>query len=395
MSLPQVSIQVTEGGLGRVSPLADGIAALLITGAKTKTTSARDTLYTRPHAVYGLADAEKISITQSAESTAYNEIKNFYNQAGQGSKIWVRLIPKDETFANIFNTGGIAESMVATAGGEIRLLGLWHAELTSRSVLMSATGGLKGNIHAAVPLAEGYAQRMKEKIQPLQILIAGNHLENLDDLTSYTAGSASYVSLLIGGAKVGTKEAALGFTLGLLARMPVQRSLARVKNGSLALTQATFSNGEQVEIHSGKYANLHTRRYLFFRNYTGLVGYYVADDLNLTAGTQDASNIATRRVLDKAIRLTHQTYIQEIGEEVLLEDGKLSAAYVKYLEGKIENALNETMVNAGALSEVNAFVDPAQNVLSTNRVDVELSLVPVGYTKRISIRIGLTNSQNA
>ena len=393
MSLPKVSIEIASGGLGRTPSLLDGISALLITGSKTKIASASDTLYSAPTALYAYADIKKLNLDTVGEQNVYAQVQDFYNQAGKGSQLWLMLVAKDRPFSELFAEGGPCDTLASEAKGEIRLLGVSHAERTG-SNLKSAVNGLKGNVHAAVPLAQGYATRMQALAQPLQIILAGNEVSSLTDLSSYSTGTNTHVSLLIGGKKKESKETALGFTIGLLSRLPVQRSLARVKNGALSIAEATFSNGDRVESHSGQFESLHEKRYLFFRNYTGLAGYYIADDLNLNTETADTSNIATQRVLDKAIRLVRKIYVEEIAEEVLLEDGKLSRANIKYLEGKIENALNEAMTNRAEISTVEAFIDPEQNVLSTDRLDVSLSITPIGYTKKISIDIGLTNPKN-
>ena len=96
----------------------------------------------------------------------------------------------------------------------------------------------------------------------------------------------------------------------------------------------------------GSWETLNDKRYIFFRSYTGLAGYYISNDLALVANTNDTATIALGRTIDKAVRLTYSTYIEEVGEEVLLEDGKLAVANVKYLESKIENVINETMTNS-------------------------------------------------
>ena len=167
-----------------------------------------------------------------------------------------------------------------------------------------------------------------------------------------------------------------------------------MKNGSLPTSVATFTDGTSIDDHTtGLFETLHTKRYLFFRNYIGLSGYYIADDLSLVAPTSDFATIANRRVIDKALRLAYSTYIEELAEEILLEDGQLSDANVKYLEGKLENVLNETMTNADELSAVSVFIDPLQNILSTEQLHVELRLTPVGYTKEIIVSLGFENPQ--
>ena len=392
MALPQVNITITKGALGRVASVNDGIAALLLTGTKTKSASTSDKLYSKANRVFSIADLTTLGITKDAYADAQKQVQDFYNAAGTGAELWVQLLPKDTSFAEVFNADGIAEKLRLPAAGRINVLGVSHGEL-SGSTLKAATGGLRGGVQAAVPLAQAFALRQQEQSQPLQVILAGNEA-TLGDLEDYKGGTNTHVSLLIGGSEAGSKVAALGTTLGTLVSLPVQRSLARVKNGALPISEGTFTDGSNVEEKADQYASLHEKRYLFFRTYTGLSGYYIADDSTLAAPSDDLSTIARGRTISKAMRLTYITYAEEIAEEIFVEsDGKLAPANVKYLESKLENVLDQNMTNVGEISNVAAYIDPNQNVLSTDKLEVELRIVPVGYTKTISVKIGFTNPQ--
>ena len=393
MALPKVNIQITSGGLGRVPVLSDGIAGLLITGAKTTVSGANDPLYTTPRAIFSTEDLVAMSITQSNHPKVYTQVEDFYTQTGKGAELWIMLLGMDEAFSNIFSTTGEAETMAQAAQGRIRVLGISHVKHIGSNPT-TAQDGLKGDIHTAVPAAQAFSERRQTASQPLQVIVAGNQMDDISDLKDYSGSSDNRVSMLISGKTQDSKEAALGLVLGRLSGLPVQRSLARVKNGALPISTATFTNGEPIEKHAGRFSSLHDKRYIFFRNYTGLTGYYIADDLTLTANTDDNATIALGRTIDKALRIAYITYTEELAEEVLLEDGKLAPANVKYLEGKIENAINETMTNNTEISAVAAYVDPEQDILATDELEVELRIVPVGYSKQITVKIGFINPQN-
>ncbi|MCY4418880.1 MAG: DUF2586 family protein [Cytophagales bacterium] len=390
MTLPKLSISVEKGGLGGVPTSQDGIAAMIHTGVAI---SGKLKLK-EPYSLFSLADAEALGINKTDHPRSYHDISSFFETAGEGSELWILWVGETETFTNILGTTSeIAKKLVEGAGGRIRLLGISHLEKSGGSVV-AASEGLKGKIHDAVPLAQAFASYFAKKNQPLHIILSGNELTSLTDLKDYSSASHTRVSLLIGGTQVGTKAANLGLVLGQLSGLPVQRSLARVKNGSLPVSKATFSNGEIVEKHVGKFENLHAKRYLFLRTYIGQVGYFFADDLNLSSASEDISTIADSRVIDKVIRLAYQTYVTEIGEEISVdENGKLAQAHIKYLEGKMENVLNETMTSKGEISQAIAFIDPDQNVLSTNEVEVIIQITKVGYAKNITIKIGFINPQ--
>ena len=394
MALPNVSITIEGGGLGRVPSLSDGEAGLLITGKLPTAPAAFDmdkpleNTYLRPVQIGSPKDLDALSIDSTGAHVAIRkQVNDFYKEAGEGAPLWLMLLPTGatSTFAKVFEVGGAADKITNTSGGRVRLLGVAHRN----SDKTTATDGLKYGLHEAVTQGQAFALLQQKAARPLSILIGGDEAA-LATLKDYAGGSNNRVSLLISSDKP-DKRAAVGLVLGRLAKLPVQRSLARVKTGALPVTQGYFTDGNTTESKAGSWAALHDKRYIFFRNYTGLSGYYVNDGLALTSATDDTATISLGRTIDKAVRLAYTTYIEEVAEEVILEDGKLAAAHVKYLESKIENVINETMTNAGEISSVEAAIDTEQNILSTDKLEVVLSLVPVGYTKNIEVKIGFVN----
>ena len=111
MALPQVNITITKGALGRVASVNDGIAALLLTGTKTKSASTSDTLYSKANRVFSIADLTTLGITTDAYPAAQKQAQDFYNAAGTGAELWVQLLPKDTSFEEVFNADGIAEKL--------------------------------------------------------------------------------------------------------------------------------------------------------------------------------------------------------------------------------------------------------------------------------------------
>ena len=91
--------------------------------------------------------------------------------------------------------------------------------------------------------------------------------------------------------------------------------------------------------------------------------------------------------------LVYKTYLEEVNDEVNLNaDGTLSASYVKSLQAKIENIINQTMTSKGEISAVKCTIDPTQNVLQTNELEIKIKILPVGYAKYINVILGLANA---
>ena len=189
---------------------------------------------------------------------------------------------------------------------------------------------------------------------------------------------------------------AVGFTLGLLANLQVQRNIGRVKNGSLPLDQAYLTNGDTVEKHRDDFDLLHSRAYLFPRSYVGKSGYFFADDPTCAPNSDDYSSIARGRVIDKADRIAYATFVEEILDEVEVStEGKLDPAQAKYYQSIIQGAIESNMSANEEISGVSVFVDQDQNVLMSDMVKINIRIQPKGYAKYIKISLGYTLSANS
>lgn len=400
MALPQVSIKVTKGGIGRTPLIEDGVSGMIHTGEAV----AGKLMLNKAYQLFNVKDAEALGITDSVNGDVLTEIEDFYTVAGEGTELFIMLVGSTETFTNIFSTSSAnqrAVLIVNASGGRLRLLGVSHLEVSSGSI-KPAVDGLPGNLIGGVTSAQTLAKHYQGKNQPFHVILSGDKLSTLSGLKDFSTASNNRVSMLISGRSLKKKKAALGITLGTLAALPVQRGLGRVKNGPLPITNAVFTNTpssgtqETPERNVSLYTNLHDRRYLFIRHYPGKVGYYFADDPNLSAVTDDTPTISDGRVIDKVIRLANDTYIEELGEEVLLEeDGSLASGQVKYLSEKMENVINQTMTINGEISSTEVYIDPKQNILTNDTLQAEIKIIKVGYSKSITIRLGFVNPINS
>ena len=397
MALPKVSVTVTEGGIGRTPLIEDGVAGIIHTGEAVTGKLDLDKVYQ----LFSVKDAEALGIGSTKNAALFEQIQDFYTVTKEGTELFIVVVASSKTFADIFSTSaGAAVSVVNASNGRVRLLGVSHLEVQGNSV-KAASDGLPGNLTGAVTAAQNLANGYQERNQPFQIILAGNSLSAINGLKDYSSGSNNRVSLLISGRHLNKKVAALGITLGTLAKLPVQRGLGRVKNGPLPIANATFTNTSAAspattEENVALYSALHNKRYLFIRTYPGKVGYYFADDPTLSATTDDTSAISDGRVIDKAIRLANNTYTEELGEEVLLEeDGSLSSGQIRYLSEKMENVLNQTMTVNGEISNAEVYIDPEQNILSNDTLTAEIRITKVGYSKSITVRLGFVNPINS
>ena len=387
MALPQVQIEIAQGRLGRIQPVGEQMALV-----HTATTVSSTFLLNTPYTIRSVKDADTLGLNTSSNTDLYQQIKDYYQVLGDGATLLVLGVSKTTTFSTLAATTSTLSTLLNNNPG-ITLLGISHQEHTSISP-RAAVNGLRGNIQASVALLNGLAERYTNQSRPFHIILGGSNLSSFNDLISYKTGSYSNTSLLISSIRKST-QAAVGFTLAYLATLPVQRKLSRVRNGALPIAAAYFTNQTTTEDSYSTYADLHDKRYLFIRTYAGRTGYYFADDTNLTQVSSDYASLASRRVLNKIIRISQDVFLNEIGQEVAIEaDGTLSPAAARYYETLIENAITLQMVSEGALSNIQAQVDERQQVLKNDELRVQLEAQPVGYTNTLRVNVGFALAVN-
>jgi hypothetical protein len=384
MGLPKVAITLGNGNLGRTVATDDGVAGLVLTGVATNQLP-----LAVPTVLFSLSDAAAIGITDGGTNTyAYRLIKEFYDIAGEGAELYIMLVENTVTMPQIVdltNANG-AVKLLDAAKGRIRLLGI---TFTPADLYLAPQGeGMDGNVLDAVPKAQQLAQAYADQFKPVRILLEANaididHPEKLKDLRTF---SANRVGIVLAGTYYDSPS--IGLVIGRAAAIPVQRNLGRVKDGALPITNAYIGTRKVEDLTSLEL--LHTKGYIFFRTFVGRSGYYLNDDPMCAPAADDYSQLAAGRVIDKAITLCYQTYVEELNDEVAIDaDGKLSVPVIKYLQSRIETAVNTAM--ADEISSFSAYVDANQNVLSTGKITVKATIVPVGYTKTIEVLLGFTN----
>lgn len=396
MSLPGVSIIVENGALGRVATTSDGVAGLIVVGmAKTNLP-----LYV-PKQIFSLAEAEALGLTAAADITdkvdTWQQIKEFYDEAGNGAELWIMTVPLTRTMTELLDPTSMTHSarkLLDAAQGKIRLLGIGRFVEPTLTYAQVTQGGLDEDVHTALPKGNALAIEYRNNFKPFSVFIDGRgwngEVADLTDLKTYQFPKCSVV---LATTQPNKTAACVGLVLGRAAKLPVQRNIGRVKDGTLNVSKLYYTSGDNLEDFSdAQIAAIHNKGYITPRIFVGRTGYFLADDPTATLETDDYLTIANNRVIDKALVLAYATYVNEINDEVIIgADGTLELAKVAYLQQIMRNAININMLSQGEASAVEVFIDPAQNIIATDRLDIVLRITPVGYTKKIVVSLGFSN----
>ncbi len=387
-----VNISLANGQLGGTIQTNDGITGMVLTGASELGGYVSGT----PILVTSMADVTTAGITGTLNSFAIKQLQEFYNQAGTGAQLYLMLVPATMTVAQMADNSNPAGAKVLLdyAAGKIKVLGLLSDDLAivAAGGTITIASGLNEDVLTAASNMRTMAQAYFAAEKPFRAVIGGtSYTGTPGDLIDETTGTTNNrTAILIGDTDItySSASACLGLLLGVISSIPVQRKISRVRTGSLATTKAYVGNNT-VEAADGDLAVIAGRGYITFTTYPNVSGYFFSGDPMCTATTDDYCMLARGRVIDKAHILAYTTFVQEVDDEVPVNaDGTLDAGFCKWLEQQIVNQVNNTMTANKEISNVGCFIDPEQNILSTNELRVVLRITPVGYATNIEISLG-------
>lgn len=397
MGLPTVSITLSNGNLGLAAASSDAVAGLVVVGVA----KAGCPLLT-PKQVFGMADVTALGFTAAADvadsTQTYAQIADFYAAAGEGRELWIMTYAAATTQTQLCDpasTTGL-RLIIDAAGGRIRLLAISRPQAAGY-VPAATTNGVDIDATNAITNLQSLQDEYFGRYQPFVGLLDGRDYTgtpaNLRDNNTLTSNG---IAINIAN-RTGKKHADQGLLLGRLASIPVMRNIGRRKDPAATLQDAYLTSGGKVSALSpGTLGSIHDKGYILLIPVLGKAGFFWNDDPTLSGPTDDYRGLARRRTINKVVELTAKTYLEELLDEVDIDPstGKLSPSLIAYFAGKIQNVLDITMTNAQEpeVSGVAVFIDPKQKVLSTNQLNINLAVLPVGYAKQINVKVGFATS---
>ena len=393
--LPYVRINFANGAIGGSAAMDDGCTGLICSAVAVSGKFAIGTNYL----VTSLKELEELGINANstgANANVYKCVKEFYEEAPKGTKLYIRGAATSVTVENLVDkTLAYAQALLEYAAGDIRTLMVKVTDATGYTP--TTTHAIDVKVETAITKAQALAESAAEDLKaPLLVLLEGRHYtgvpSNLPDLTQLTANR---VAVVIGDTVTGSKGAAVGLVAGRIARIPVQRSIARVKDGAMKATEMFIG---PVVAESGSPETIHGKGFICPRTFVGKGGYYWSDDSIATGPTDDYCLIPRRRTIDKAYRIAYLAMLEQVSDEIALTaEGKSAAAVCKNMETVMESAIINQMTSVGNLGNdpedpndtgVAAYVDPDQNIAATSRLNASLRIRPYGYSKYIEVDLG-------
>lgn len=411
MARPSVSFKIGQGGLERQPATEDGIAILVITMPAAYVVSAG--------VFASLSAAETAGFTEALDrannALAWEHIKDFYAEAGEGNELHVLPLADTVTLTNLFTSSHASyatlRQYLSGQAGRIKLIAVALNPAGAEAV---AANGISTDLASAIPLAQTFCEaeavnyRFVDVILPARGLLLTNwaNLVNLRSLVSTGARNVSvfagrYVNrcaaLVTAGISKASNYAAMGLRLGRAAKDPVNRSPGRVKTGPVSGTgPVALSGGTVVTTLSSADLNIiHDRGFTFLLTHVKRTGVgFFNDDPSCVEITSDYAYVNRSRTINKALGIAYDVYLEELNDEASFDPqtGELAPEFAKSLQAEIETAIEAQMVDRGELNAVKANVSLDQNTISTDRVDITLNLQPKGTNRNIQVTVGFVKS---
>jgi len=317
---------------------------------------------------------------------AYHISEHF--RLGNG-RLYIGVFPVPGSFT--FNE---IKTLQDFANGEIRQVGVYKS------------GSWSGTFTAAdVNSIQEVCNTLGDEKHPLSVVLQPNiNGLTLNALPNLQAYSAPNVSVLIGqdGANVGAAIAnvftysvgMMGAVTGVISSFRVSDSIAWVgKLQSLPFSTAeldtpAFANKALVSNTSTVAQDaLADKNYTFLRRIPDLAGSFISDSKTAVSNTNSFFSIERNRTIDKARRVVAAGLSPLLNSPVdVNSDGTLSALTINVYK-QVCNTQLDVMVSNQELSAYSVNIDPNQNVLATDTINITLVLTPKGVARFITVDV--------
>ena len=179
-----------------------------------------------------------------------------------------------------------------------------------------------------------------------------------------------------------------GIVAGLYAKAKVQQSIGETKTFSISSAKMLALRPVGIEDYI---ETLDNAKYLTFRQYDGLDGYYVYNARMMSPDGSDYRYAEDVRIKNKIIRKTRAEALLQLQSDVDLEDvqGDLEAK-AQFIQSPLDD-----MVRAKEISAATLTVPENQDILATEKMDVIVRFVSRGILREIGIDVGRSKASTS
>lgn len=386
MPVPSVKITLGNGNLGQVSSSSDAVAGMILTGkavgGKLELNKHYQLASTRDLTALGVAAADNFLVDK--------EVKAFYKQAREGAELHLLVVSEATTLTTMCaaEADSPLSKLMDAAGDRICLLGV--NKIAPAEYEAGITQGIDPDAITAAEAAQQSLDSYAGRIRPVRLFMPACGWDGTtENLFKPVEGSYNRVYFVMASDDPTCKSASVGQFLGCAASRQVHQSLGRVRSGAVA-SQGWLTNGKSYLEMASLADTLHDAGYGIYIKYPTRNGCYISSDHMAAPDSDDYCKLYLGRVVDKAMKIVYDTYLDEIKENVQVdEDGYLPEGACTSYENAIENAIGAQM--GDQISDFEAEIDREQNILSTGEIRIKGRITPQGVIDTIEFGLSLAN----
>jgi len=387
--MSDLTITRAKGQLKRTEPTDDAVVVMVISGATVGTTC----LLLTPYKIFSTDDLVRLGLTAVNNPLAYQDIIDFYTQAGQGAEFNFMLVVNTTSLKNIcdFNQP-LGKKILDSMNGRaviflvnvqrdaayvpVILNGLDKDvtdAVTNLNIMAIAYDGQNNPFIGILP-ALGFTEATASNI-PLRSTLSNDYVA----LNTWCNGADGLISM--------------GQLAGWLANMQVSENIGRVASGKVSDT-AFMPDGTPATDYKYQWDALANQGLLIPIKRGAKSGYFFKDDPCLTAISSDYSSISWNRTMNKAKRIAAGVLIEHLNDDVETDPttGLIEGSLASDWESDVENAIRAQMNQVTKLLKreitgVKCSIDPNSDI-NNDKIAASIEIVRKGQAKKISVSIG-------
>jgi len=410
MATSKITIKKRNGSLGRRNPSTDSVCGLVTTGIAV--VGAGLLTLNTAYPMNSVRDAVSIGITPAYDSAnkvlIHHHIERFFYR-NPSATLYLLVAPQTNALADLVDlTKAFAKKLLKDQNGKIKFVGITRNPIAGYEPVL--TTGLDEDVLAAIAKAESLYADEFNVFRYAGFLIEGRSFNGTaaaaKDLRTLNASNVSVT--IAADPAISSKDvryagyAAVGDVLGIISKAAVSQNIGEFTEefnlsdtGRDIFVTAGLSSGLSLDNYSDADLDmLNDKGYIFPTTQPGIDGIYLSDSHTCSAlADNDYAYIENNRTVEKAIALVRQALLPRIKSRIKVDPdtGLLQDEDLKSLESTGAKAL-EGMEKDGDISGgIDCYVDPAQDVLSTSLINVEITFTPISIARQIVLSIGFSN----
>jgi hypothetical protein len=384
-----VIIKRAVGQLNRTTPTEDAVVCMVLSG-----TAVAGKIALGEHKQIFSTDAlTDLGITAANNALAYQDVLDFYANAGNGAELNIMLVSDATSLTDICDvTKDIGKKLLEAVDGR-GVIFIANVKKPA-GYTPTITDGLDNDVNTAVTKLQAMAVAYGLENNPfIGVLPAlGFATATIANLPLRSTFSNDYVALNTHCNKA-DGVVSMGWLAGWLAKCQVHQNIARVRFGKMS-DSSFMPDGTPAKALKAQWEALLNKGLIVGIKRGAKSGFFYNDDPCLTTIASDYSSISWNRTINKAHRIGFNILLEKLNDDVDVDasTGKIEGSLISDWESDVENEIRSQMAIAGAnkkaeISGVKCTIDPNSDIVN-DKIEATIDIVRKGQAKTINVRIG-------